>query len=85
MDSVKSTSQSPELELSSYYMYEGRLAHCLLCNSKFEKRNKKRHERTALHTGQLRFYNLPLPNPADDPNVSSAQDLTNADWNSFSC
>ncbi|PVF91390.1 hypothetical protein CPB86DRAFT_792088 [Serendipita vermifera] len=78
MDSVNPTSQSPELDLSSYYVYEGRTAHCLLCNSKFEKRNKKRHERTALHTGQLRFYNLPLPKEADDSNMSGPQIPINA-------
>ncbi|PVF92770.1 hypothetical protein CPB86DRAFT_790833 [Serendipita vermifera] len=78
MDSANPTSQSPELELSSYYTYEGRMAHCLLCNSKFEKRNKKRHERTALHTGQLRFYNLPLPNETDDSNTSDPSNPTNA-------
>ncbi|PVF92773.1 hypothetical protein CPB86DRAFT_790837 [Serendipita vermifera] len=54
------------------------MALCLLCNSKFEKRNKKRHERTGLHTGQLRFYNLPLPNEADDSNTSGPQSPTNA-------
>ncbi|PVG00445.1 hypothetical protein CPB86DRAFT_782782 [Serendipita vermifera] len=55
----------PEL---SYYTYEGTIAHCQLCNSKFEKRNRKRHERTAIHTAQLRAYGLPLPDEEDDPN-----------------
>ncbi|CAG8676149.1 2799_t:CDS:2 [Acaulospora colombiana] len=34
----------------------------------FEKRNRKRHERTAVHRAQLKFYNLPQPEEDNDPN-----------------
>lgn len=70
----------PAPEIQSYYTYNGTVALCLLCNSRFEKRNKKRHERTAIHRAQLKFYNLPQPEEEDDPNSHNPEGSNNPEF-----
>lgn len=69
----------PAPEIQSYYTYSGTVAFCLLCNSRFEKRNKKRHERTAIHKAQLKFYNLPQAEDEEDPNSHNLEGSSNSE------